>query len=276
LGQSEKGFYTYTSPDGFEWARLSPDRIALHHLAKVPKTVPDANNIIGYYDERRGMHVAFPKIMAIVGGFYRRSYRVMYSHDFVSWSEPQLVLTADPRDDAGMLWRIEQSRSLIEAKDEPSLMRTEFYGLGIYPAESCTVAFLWILMVNNKAVAFPRNQDGPGELQMAFSRDLVDWHRPFRTPCVRRDDMSAWDRGFFMSAARAPARRRRGLAILRRLQRYTWRSPIFKADGTGRGTTAKQGIGIAIWKLDRFVSADGPREGGVLTTVPVLFGGDRL
>ena len=160
--QSEKGFYTYTSPDGFAWKQFSPGRIALHHLPTVPKEVPDADNIIGYYDERRGTYIAFPKIMVKVGGFYRRSYRVMYSRDFETWSEPQLVLTADPRDDAGMLWRIEQSRPLLEASDDPSLMRTEFYGLGVYPAESCTLGFLWILTVNNKATTFPRNQDGPG------------------------------------------------------------------------------------------------------------------
>jgi hypothetical protein len=35
-------------------------------------------------------------------------------------------------------------------------------------------------------------------------------------------------------------------------------------------------IGLAKWKLDRFVSADGPAEGGSLTTVPLRFRGNRL
>jgi hypothetical protein len=33
---------------------------------------------------------------------------------------------------------------------------------------------------------------------------------------------------------------------------------------------------LAKWKLDRFVSADGSADGGTLTTIPVVFVGDRL
>ena len=35
-------------------------------------------------------------------------------------------------------------------------------------------------------------------------------------------------------------------------------------------------VGLVTWKLDRFVSLDGPSEGGTLTTVPVNFSGGRL
>ena len=35
-------------------------------------------------------------------------------------------------------------------------------------------------------------------------------------------------------------------------------------------------LALPRWKLDRFVSVDGPREGGTLTTIPILFSGDRL
>src|SRR5262249_16794594 len=138
--QSEKGYYTFISPDGFAWKRYSPQRIAPHHLTTVPASVSDADNITGYYDESRGVYVAFSKIMVKVGDFYRRSYHVIYSRDFVEWSDPVLALAADERDDAGMLRRIEESRPLLDAADDPALMRTEFYGLGAYTSESCTLA----------------------------------------------------------------------------------------------------------------------------------------
>src|SRR5205823_4551784 len=42
------------------------------------------------------------------------------------------------------------------------------------------------------------------------------------------------------------------------------------------GTRYTSSVGLATWKLDRFVSVDGPAEGGMLTTVPVVFSGNRL
>jgi hypothetical protein len=43
-----------------------------------------------------------------------------------------------------------------------------------------------------------------------------------------------------------------------------------------KGTKYVRGHGLAIWKLDRFVSVDAPAEGGTLTTVPIVFTGQRL
>ena len=44
----------------------------------------------------------------------------------------------------------------------------------------------------------------------------------------------------------------------------------------GRVPDHAYGIGLATWQLDRFVSADAPASGGVLTTVPLVFDGRRL
>ena len=73
------------------------------------------------------------------------------SKDFETWTEPTLVLTPDLRDDAGSLARIEEVRPILDVPDDPKEMRTEFYGVGFYPAESCTLAFLWMFTINNKA-----------------------------------------------------------------------------------------------------------------------------
>ncbi len=55
-----------------------------------------------------------------------------------------------------------------------------------------------------------------------------------------------------------------------------WQTCLYRSEGTGRGTTHTGSIGLARWKLDRFVSVDGPGEDGTLTTIPILFSGDRL
>src|SRR5262249_16961924 len=58
---------------------------------------------------------------------------------------------------------------------------------------------------------------------------------------------------------------------------YTHGTPVPNgAPGAGLGTTYQGAIGLASWKRDRFVSVDGPTEGGTLTTVPIKFRGKRL
>ena len=50
---------------------------------------------------------------------------------------------------------------------------------------------------------------------------------------------------------------------------YTHGTPcLYRAERTGRLTKFTGSLGLATWKLGRFVSVDGPAEGGTLTTVP--------
>ena len=147
------------------------------------------------------LYVAFPKLAHTVGGISRRCFWTITSPDFKTWTKPQLAFAPDLRDDAGSLRRIEEVRPILDVPDDPKLMRTEFYGIGAYQAESCTVGFPWMFTINNAARY--GNQEGPGELQLAVSRDLVHWDRPFRTPCVPRGKIGDWDCGFFTTAAEA-------------------------------------------------------------------------
>jgi hypothetical protein len=256
-------YHTMVSPDGLRWTPLSKEPICR-----------GADVITGYYDEARGLYVAFPKIVTPVRGHDRRCFWVITSSDFLAWSEPKLAFEPDLRDDAGSLARIEEVRPILDVPDDPTLMRTDFYGVGAYPQESCTLGFLWMLTINNDARY--GNHEGPGELQLAVSRDLERWERPFRIPCVPRGGLGEWDSGFFVTAARA-------LHVGDEVwlyyggSNYTHGTPcLYRAEGTGRLTQFTGSIGLATWKADRFVSADGPREGGTLTTVPITFSGAQL
>jgi hypothetical protein len=153
-------------------------------------------------------------------------------------------------------------------------MRTEFYGIGAYPAESCTLAFVWMLTINNNARY--GNHEGPGELQLAVSRDLEHWERPFRVPCVPRGKIGEWDCGFFCTQSRA-LRVGDEVWLYYVGSNYTHGTPcLYREANTGRGTKYTGSIGLAIWQLDRFVSVDAPAEGGSLVTVPIVFAGNRL
>ncbi|NUM53845.1 MAG: hypothetical protein HUU46_09405 [Candidatus Hydrogenedentes bacterium] len=261
--QKRHAYHTWTSPDGLNWSPLSREPLCR-----------SGDVITGYYDEQRKLYVAFPKIGYSVRGHDRRVFWLITSADFETWTEPELVITPDLRDDASSLARLEEVRPILDVPDDPALMRTEFYGVGAYPAESCTIAFLWMLTINNNARY--GNQEGPGELQLAVSRDLRNWERPFRTPCVPRGKLDEWDRGFFVTQSRA-LRVGDEIWLYYGGSTYTHGTPcLYRAENTGRHTEQTGSIGLAIWPLDRFVSADAPPEGGALTTIPVVFTGDRL
>jgi hypothetical protein len=261
--KSERGYHTMLSPDGLAWRRHSQTPIA-----------PAADVITGYYDEARRLYVGFPKIGTEIRGHRRRVFYTITSADFEHWSEPRLALYPDLADDAGSLARIEEARHILDRPDDPTLMRTEFYGMGFYPHESCTLGFPWVFTINNNGRY--GNHEGPFELQLAVSRDLEHWERPWRVPCVPRGRKGEWDEGLFVTPSRA-LRVGDEIWLYYGGSNYTHGTPcLYRAEGTGRLTRYTGSIGLATWKLDRFVSADGPAEGGTLTTVPLVFSGSRL
>jgi hypothetical protein len=260
----EGGPHTLTSPDGLNWTRLSKEPICR------------SNDVItAFYDAPRKQYVAFPKhSTAVRGGPVRRCFALTTSTDFLTWTAPRYVLVPDQRDDAGSLARIEEMREILDVPDDPALMRTEFYGVGVHPAESCVVIFPWMFTINNNARY--GNQEGPGELQLGVTRDLQSWERPFRTPVVPRGKAGEWDCGFFSTAAQAITVGDE-IRLYYSGSNYTHGTPcLYREEGTGRGAPFTGSIGLATWQRDRFASADAGAEGGVLTTVPIRFSGHRL
>lgn len=264
------GAHLMTSPDGIHWKQTSEQPIC-----------PSADVVTGFYDDARGLYAAFPKINATVNGFDRRCFGLITSKDFATWSQPQLVLTPDARDDASSMARIEKVRPILDRPDDPSLMRTEFYGMGFYLAESCTIAFPWVLTVNANN-RYGTNQEGPVEIQMAVSRDLHRWERPFRTPIIDIGELDRWDASCHMTSAQA-VRFGDEIRLYYSGGNYTHGTPVLfhvndpdTGEPTGRMTRYSSGIGMVSWGLDRFVSADAGKEGATLTTVPLHYDGKLL
>jgi len=131
-GEPRHPKHTVISSDGLHWPRFSAKPLV--------DGVGDVT--IAYYDEQRRIWVLYIKSEIPVRGQRRRCFWLMTSKDFVQWTEPELVLVPDYDDDAGSFRRIEAVRPLLNVPDNPALILTEYYGLGNYMAESCTVAFL--------------------------------------------------------------------------------------------------------------------------------------
>ncbi|HEY1784232.1 MAG TPA: hypothetical protein VGG30_01740 [Pirellulales bacterium] len=260
---ADQGYHTFVSPDGLHWTLHGEKRIC-----------PGADVITGYYDRQRKLWVALAKITDVPVARGRRFFWLVTSPDFATWSEPRLVMHADAKDDAGAMARIEEVRSLLDVPDAPELIRTEFYGTGFYQAESCVLGFPWIFTVNNQARY--GNQEGPSEVQLAVTRDLEHWERPFRLPCIERGKPDEWDPGFIVTQSEA-LRVGDEIWLYYTGANYLHGTPCLYLPGDPQRKTKYTGsIGLAIWPLDRFVSVDGPAEGGQLTTVPLAFSGNRL
>lgn len=260
-----RGYLAFLSPDGLHWAEKSPKPI-------VPISYVD-DVISAFRDHCTGRFVALPKMMTPVLGRSRRTIYLSSSRDFREWSKLEPAFVADRRDDLGSLPRIERSRALLHHSDNPNVVRTEFYGAGAYSAESCVVGFPWVFTINANTRG---NQEGPIEPQLAVSRDLENWQRPCRTPILPLGKPGEWDGGMIVTASQAI-----DVGDEVRLYyggtNYTHGAPVLYGDKPEeRGTKYTGAIGLATWKRDRFVSADGPAEGGTLTTVPIRFSGRRL
>jgi len=257
-----------TSPDGIHWTEVTDKPICR-----------SSDVITGYYDAPRQKYVAYPKLNTMIRGIERRCFGVSTSDDFLTWTEPQLAFVPDLRDDAGTLARLDRARHILDRPDDTKLMRTEFYGIGLYPHESCLIAFPWVFSTNNNARY--GNHEGPCEIQLAVSRNLVDWDRPFRTPVIPINRRGAWDESYQQTAAQA-IRVGDEIRLYYCGANYTHGTPVLYREkfedgtSTGRKTKYSSAIGLVSWPLDRFVSVDGPAAGGTLTTVPLTHTGARL
>ena len=125
--------------------------------------MPGFGVITCHWDPYRERYFAFRKIHSLPWrGHGRRVFDLNVSQDFKNWSSPIPAFRPDLRDDAGSLARLEATRHILDRPDNPDLMRTDFYGVGAYPHESGTIAFPWILTINNNARW--GNHEGPQEI----------------------------------------------------------------------------------------------------------------
>ena len=262
----DRGYSSLVSPDGLHWRETGPGIIQPLSWSE--------DVISACWSERDQQYVAIFKKQQPVLGWRRRSLSISTSRDFKHWSKAAPALWADERDDLGTRIRTAKVTPLLNFPDQPYVMRTETYGAGLYAAESCLIAFPWMFSIaaNNPEHG---NQDGPLEVQLAVSRDLERFERPFRTPVIEPGTPDEWDSGIFSTASYAFDHEDEVWLYYSSSNR-THGAPMWYGVEEKGKQPVKTGIGLVKWRKDRFVSADGPPGGATLTTVPVKFSGRRL
>ena len=199
------------------------------------------------------------------------------SSDFVHWTEPRYIFRPDQLRRRGLVGPIEAVRPMLDRVDDPTLMRTEFYGVGVYQHESCLVAFPWVFTINNNGRY--GNHEGPCEIQLAV---LKARSRPVGAALLRADRAAGWRArvGQWIPGhvGRGLARRRRNPAVLCRRELHARHAlPVPPERSRTRNEVHQQHRPGDVEARPLCPRPTALREGGRrLTTIPIVYRGSRL
>ncbi len=256
--EGKSGLTGFSSPDGLRWEANE----------NYPLPGPcDCLNVV-FWDERIQQYVGYSRLWtADSRGDRFRAVRRLVSPDFERWEDMGFVLGADEVDLALPVKRNRQSRQIMD-----------FHGNCVFKYPGTSDAYLalpevWWHWSANPFPAEGRDQEKMGgfpdsvDVQLATSRDGIEWQRAGgRNPFLRLGPSDAGD-SRMIYAFTQPVQVGDELWIYYGGFRY----------GISEGVALKRGAYFrARLRLDGFISADAPYEGGELVTVPLRFRGERL
>lgn len=247
LGTIHHNYYAAYSPDGIHWTSAS-DKPVLRY----------SDTIMLAQDPITGEYLAYHKRPAVVRGFDRRVVWLSRSRDFVNWSEPQMVFTADEADD-------DWSRNAGE--------RSEVYNMAVFPHAG---GYVGLPIMFQMMELRPRDKMGPGQspwagpldVQLATSVDGTNWRRTSpRIPVIPRGAPGTFDGGGILNVSSTSVD----------TPTETW--VYYTAMATGHGAPIppkRMTIGRAVWRLHGFASLDAGPDGGRFETKPVQVASGNL
>ena len=231
------GISGFASPDGIRWAPVATNPL----LSNGPF---DSHNILLWDDERERYVIYLRGVDPSVPGPFkggRRAIRRSESSDFLHWTEPKLVFTADEQ-------------------DPPDFHLYTNAAVKYSRAASAFFMFPMILYTDRSYPGTP--YPGLSDVRFAYSRDGLQWERNYREPFLTPgpDERNWLDRNPIV-----------GQGVIRtgpgELSLYY--SDLYRE--------RESRIRRCTLRADGFVSVDGPYEGwGEFTTRPLLFQGKEL
>jgi len=282
---------------------------------------PGQLNVFNYDPARRlyfGYFIYPPYGVTAYDGTVRRVLGFSCSHDLVRWTGPspddvkialpltaaeidaayrgaatrghqvttvETVIIPDQRDDELTRRRIEERKDVIW-DEQPDVRESHFYGMSVLPYEGVYIGFPVKLDVCGHLVNY--GDDGPMQVELAFSRDLRHWQREDRTLVIPNGPVRSWDGGR-VQVANQPLIRGDEVWFYYGGDAFTHGWPIEYNGYAPRGEDRERyeqrvrqyskptsGIGIAKWRLDGFVSLDASEAEGTLVTKPLYFSGTKL
>ncbi len=249
VGASGRNYYSATSPDGLTWA---------YRPASGAPIFPYSDTITMAQDPVNGEFLVYLKKPQVVRGFDRRVVWLSRSRDFVTWSEPHLVLSPDEIDD---LW--------VTRPGE----RTEFYNMSVFAHAGGFIGLPTVLRVEYQ---LPRSAVGKGQspiagpidVEIASSLDGAHWQRSWpRSNVIPHGAPGTFNGGAILGLASSPVNAGKETWVY-----YT----VLTTNHGGPMPPKRISIARADWRRDGFVSLDAGPEGGRLETKPLRLASARL
>ena len=202
-----------------------------------------------------GEYLVFHKEGLKVRGLGRRTVYLSTSKDLKSWTASKLVLAPDEVDDA---WAKKPGQC------------TDFYNMSVF---SYGGQFLGIAATFRRterlASTIPDQSPDQGTIhgQLLHSRDGHAWCRlDDRTPIIPNGP-AKFDAGCILGTINTP--------VIHDDEIWIYYTAITTGHG-GAFPEKRITIGRAAWRLDRFVSLEAGKDGGMVETVPLELSGNRL
>ena len=241
----ERGCYAAHSSDGIHWALYPENPVVL-----------GGDTCTLAYDPDSATYFAYAKRTEEYRGHERRIVYAAKSPNMQEWTEPVLALAPDATDDA-----------ITEAEGG---QYSEFYNLSVYPRGGYFLG----LATHFRYVGEPKvkgpaqsNDDGPIDVQLAFSHDGLAWQRPAdRTPLIPNGP-HAYDQGCILGVANSP--------VFVDDEMWLYYTAITTTHG-GCLPDKRISIALAKWRRDGFVSLDAGATPGLIETVPLACDGAPL
>jgi len=231
----KRGYCVAHSPNGLQW-----------ELGEGNPVLDGGDTCTLSRNLETGEFLAFHKLTHEHRGRRRRLVYLATSKDMRNWSEPQLAMAPDERDD-------EQTRG-------EGGVASEFYNMSAFPYGG-----QWLGLVTHFRYAGKPEENGPGQsgddgpidVQLVHSRDGRSWSRCEDRSPVIANGPHGYDAGCILGVANQP--------VIVDDEMWVYYAAITTTHG---GYLPKKEISIAraAWRLDGWVSLDAGPEGGMVET----------
>jgi hypothetical protein len=176
-------------------------------------------------------------------------------------------------------WPTGQVRTVMTADEHDPPGSDIYHPGGVYQYPYAADAyFVFPLTYQHFARGETRtHNDGVNDVQFAASRDGIHWMRYDRRPFIPRGLPGDPDHGMTSATGYFV---RQGNYLYQYYTGWPWTHGGFRllsqTERQDRKYWGKQFVGVVVHRLDGFVSADAPQEGGHLVTPPLVFRGHCL
>ena len=280
----------------------------IHWEALDAPPIPSSDESQLVHDRKRGQYLAMLK----TGNEYGRAFSIATSEDFLHWSNPRFLFGADAEDQPLAVEFIR--RRIVDpgiakplfVDPEPSIgwtppageqtqptWRAECYNIAVFPYEGVYIGLPQMFYPTGTALPTRNNTDGFHLIQLAMTRDLVNWTRlGNRQPFIGPSRVDAGLVGVFdrMQLCTTNQPVEHGDELWFYYSGLKWRAHLYELwpDGSPRDPATlseaeradrDDGWGaacLAVLRKDGFVSLDADEEGGAVLTKPLDLAGDRL